>query len=63
MGRNKRETSIQLLNKLLEKAVVSEMKPDTEGKGAGRNVDTKKKVSKPKINKDKPINTRILLTR
>lgn len=66
MPRRGRNTSIQLLNETLAKVVIHEAKEDNlvekplEG---GRAVKAKNKVSKPKKKDDKPINTRILLTR
>lgn len=71
MRRNKRQTSIQLLNILLNKELDLEDKQDTKTDDkkiaepkleGGRIVAPKKKISKPKIDKNKPINMKILLT-
>lgn len=71
MGK-RRETSIQILNRLLQKAEIHERNQDQRSNTqqssempegtSGRSVDTTKKIKKPKIDKQKPINTRILLT-
>jgi hypothetical protein len=63
MPRRGRKTSIQLLNKDLERAVISEEPPrEVMQGGASKEVKAKKSIPKPKKGKKGPINTRVLLT-
>jgi hypothetical protein len=69
MPRRGRNTSIQLLNRQLEKELTLQEEPARETinppmqGGAAKEVKTKKSIPKPKKGKTGPINTRILLTR
>lgn len=69
MPRPRRQTNIQLLNAAFKNVVkVESDNEDEPKKGMGvsrelREVNTKKKITVKKKKEDKPINTRILLTR
>lgn len=66
MPRPRRQTNIQLLNAAMKNSLkVSQdaEEPAMTGSGASREVKTKKRIEKQKKKEEKPINTRILLTR